>query len=123
MSSAYSYINADKPAETPCFFAVFYYNADPKVRDIFSQHNFKTVPYIAVSKHQVKRDPLVDFYETQDIWLIKKEEASDATDLLRFVNRRLSNDIPLKVPFLTALINNIVMFLLLGGLIVLVFKI
>ena len=61
---AYSYINADHPAETPCFFAVFYYNADPKVREIYNNHNFKTVPYLAVSKHQVKRDPLDSFYET-----------------------------------------------------------
>ena len=46
---AYSYINADQPSETPCFFGVLYYNADPKVREIYLEHNFKTVPYIAVS--------------------------------------------------------------------------
>jgi hypothetical protein len=31
----YSYMNADKHPETPCFFGVMYYNADPKVREIF----------------------------------------------------------------------------------------
>ena len=122
-SVAHSYINADKPSETPCFFGVFYYNADPKVREIFNSHNFKTVPYLAVSKNQVKRDPAADFFETRDIWLIKKDEASDNQILLNFVNKRLQNDIPLKIPFLTVLFNNIVLFLMLGAAIVTVFSI
>ena len=55
--------------------------------------------------------------------MIKKDEASDAQILLNFINRRLTNDVPLKIPFMTALINNIVMFVVLGSLIVIVFKI
>ena len=49
-SVAYSYINADSQPDTPCFFAVFYYNADPKVREIYNEHNIKTVPYLTVSR-------------------------------------------------------------------------
>lgn len=90
---AYSHINADRPTETPCFFGVLYYNADPKVRELYLKHNFKTVPYIAVSNAKVKRDPAEDFFQTQDVWLIKKDEASDVSMLLSFTNKRLHNDI------------------------------
>ena len=37
--------------------------------------------------------------------------------LLNFVNKGLRNSVPLKVPFLTVLINNVIMFTLLGCLI------
>jgi hypothetical protein len=43
--------------------------------------------------------------------------------LLNFVNKGLRNSVPLKVPFLTVLINNVILFTLLGCLIVFVFNI
>lgn len=101
-----------------------YYNADPKIREIYTAHNFKTVPYLTVSQNQVKRDPNVaNFYDAPDIWLIKKEEASDSQMLLKFVNNRLGNDLPLKVPFHVVLVNTIVMLVGLIGMVALVFKI
>lgn len=121
---AYSYINADDQPETPCFFAVLYYNADPKIRELYTLHNFKTVPYLTASKNQVKRDPnIANFYDSPDIWLIKKDEASDSQMLLKFLNNRLGNDIPLKIPFYVTFINTIMMLCILVGLVVLVFKI
>ena len=68
----------------------------------------------------MKRDPSASFYETQDLWLIKKDEAHDPQVLLNFVNKGLRNSVPLKVPFLTVLINNVILFTLLGCLIVFV---
>lgn len=47
----YSYRKNQTPLEYPVFFGVLYYNSDPKVREIFTEHKFKTVPYIAVSQN------------------------------------------------------------------------
>ena len=91
------------------------------MREVFNSHNFKTVPYLAVSKNQVKRDPSADFYETGDIWLIKKDEASDNQILLNFINKRLQNNVELKIPFLTVIFNNILVFTCIGFVIVEVF--
>lgn len=122
-SVAYSYINAENPPETPCFFAVLYYNADPKVREIYTQHNFKTVPYLAVSKNKIKRDPaMTSFYDTPDVWLIKRDEASDSQMLIKFVNNRLGNDLPIKVPLYKIVINTLLMLVCLVGLITMVFQ-
>ena len=80
------------------------------------------MPYIAVSKNQVKRDPLADFYGQEDIWLVKKDEAADAQVLLNFINKRLDNNVPLKLPFLVILFKNLILFLGLGTMIILLFK-
>ena len=53
-----------------------YYTSDPKVRDVYTLHNFKTVPYLATSMMQQKRED-VDFYKSEDIWLVKATEAHE----------------------------------------------
>lgn len=74
--AAYSYIKDAEKLETPAFFGVLYYNSDPKVRDIYTAHNFKTVPYLALSKNVQKREDS-DFYKSEDIWLVKANEAAE----------------------------------------------
>lgn len=75
VSYSYQQASADK-LDTPAFFGVLYYTSDPKVRDIFTLHNFKTVPYFATSKMQQKRED-IDFYKSEDIWLVKANEAAE----------------------------------------------
>lgn len=74
--AAYSYRQDADKLESPAFFGVLYYNSDPKVREIYTTHNFKTVPYLAVSKQVQKREDN-DFYKSEDIWLVKANEAAE----------------------------------------------
>jgi len=85
-------MKAEDSIERPVFFAVFYYTKDQKVRDIYNSHSFKTVPYIAATKMQVKREGssenvYEDFYKTENLWLIKKDEIYDTYKQLEFVNK------------------------------------
>ena len=75
---AYSFYKAEAQLERPVFFAVLYYTKDQNVRSIYNSHNFKTVPYIAASKMQLKRGEYDDFYKSENKWLIKKDEIFDA---------------------------------------------
>lgn len=85
IGTAYSYEVAQEKIERPVFFVVFYYTKDRHVRDIFSSHGFKTVPYIAATKMQVKREQAggenesvyAGFFKTENLWLIKKDEIYD----------------------------------------------
>lgn len=74
--ASYSYMQVEDKLETPTFFGVLFYNSDPKVRDIYTLHNFKTVPYLATSKMVQKRDDS-EFYKSEDIWLVKSNEAAE----------------------------------------------
>lgn len=71
---SYSHLQAE--IDTPTFFGVLYYTSDPKVREIFTTHNFKTVPYLATSKMQQKRED-TEFYKEEDIWLVKANEVCE----------------------------------------------
>ena len=92
------------------------------MRDIFTLHNFKTVPYLATSKMQQKRED-VEFFKSEDIWLVKANEAAETQQILDFINKRFSNDVPIKFPLQTVLIKNLIMFVVLGALIVVIVKI
>lgn len=74
--ASYSYMQDADKLETPAFFGVLYYNSDPKVRDIYTLHNFKTVPFLATSKMLQKRED-ADFYKSEDMWLVKANEAAE----------------------------------------------
>jgi len=94
VGAAYSYMKASASLDRPVFFNVFYYTKDQKVRDIYNSHGFKTVPYIAASRMQVKRESTSenvydDFYKTENLWLIKKDEIFDTYKQLEFVNKQL----------------------------------
>ena len=74
--AAYSYQQAEDSVQVPTFFAILYYSKKKEDKAVFLQHNFKTIPYLAMSEMQVKRDPNVDFYEARDLWKIKKDDAA-----------------------------------------------
>ena len=74
--AAYSYQQAEDSVQVPTFFAILYYSKKKEDKAVFLQHNFKTIPYLAMSQMQVKRDPNVDFYEARDLWKIKKDDAA-----------------------------------------------
>jgi hypothetical protein len=106
----------------PVFFAVLYYTKSETVRDLYNYHNFVTVPYIAASRMQIKRDNVgyEDFYKEEHIWLLKKDDVFDTHFQLEFVNKQLSTSVQLSLPFHTVLLRNLTMFLVLGLLIALV---
>ena len=106
--SAYSYAQKASELERPVFFTVIYYTKDSNIREIYTQHGFKTVPYISVSKMQVKRDNGANiydgFYKTENLWLIKKEEIFDTFKQLDFINKQLATEVPISKPFIVILI-------------------
>jgi hypothetical protein len=93
------------------------------VREVFHEHNFRTVPYLATSQAQTKRETLDGFYKEQDIWLIRRDDAHDTQTLLTFVNKRLDKDVQIKFPFYVILIRNLVLFVVLATMIVVFVKI
>jgi hypothetical protein len=109
---AYSYKQDE--TETPAFMGVIYYTSDPKMRETFEGHNFKTVPYLATSKGVQKRDPDSDFYKTEDKWLIRTSDVFDSHILLEFVNKRLGNYVSLSIPFHVLFIKNLILFSVVG---------
>lgn len=48
--AAYSYGEAEKDLRVPTFFCKIYYSATREIKEIFSKHNFKMIPYVATSK-------------------------------------------------------------------------
>ena len=110
---AYSFAKNSKPDQNPAFFGVLYYTSDPRVRELFTTHNFKTVPYIATSKEQKKREGDLDFYKTEDVWLVKKDEMSETQIQLDFINKRLNTDVQVSFPFVVVLFKNVVLFVVL----------
>ena len=58
----------------PTFFCVIYYSNKAEAKEIFTNHGMKTIPYLATSEMQVKRDE-GEFYKQNDLWRIKKDEA------------------------------------------------
>jgi len=120
---SYSYDKVESKLDTPTFFGVLYYTSDPKVREVFHEHNFKTVPYLGTSVSQTKRETTEGFYRDQDIWLIKRDDAHDTQTLLNFVNKRLNRDVPIKFPFYVVLLRNLMLFTVLATLIVVFVKI
>jgi hypothetical protein len=108
---AFSYAGSNVDA----FFAIFHFTNDPKVREVFTSHGLKTVPYICTSKQQSKRENTgKDFYRTEDVWFVKKDDAHDAHVILEFVNNRLNHTVQLQLPLVTVLIKNIVLFTVLA---------
>jgi len=92
-----------------------HFTNDPKVRDLFTNHGLKTVPYICTSKQQAKRENTgKDFYRTEDVWHVKSNDAHDTHVILEFVNNRLNNTVELKKPFLWLLFQNALMFTLIA---------
>lgn len=102
----YSYRHAKKDS----FFGVVYFSQEQNVREIFLMHGLKTVPHICTSKQVQKRDTSVDFYRTEDVWFIKKDDVHDTQVQLDFINKRLNHEVEMKMPFTTILTKNIILF-------------
>jgi hypothetical protein len=61
----------------------------------------------------MKRDASEDFYRTQDIWFLKKDDAHETQVQLDYINKRLNHDVQLQLPLTTVLIKNLIMFAIL----------
>lgn len=107
--AAYSYGKHEADLDVPTFFGVIYYTNQADMKAIFDKHGFKTIPYLAMSEMEIKRDE-GDFYRLADLWKIKKEEAYGTQQLLDHINKRFVNDVPVEQPFLTVLYKNLVLF-------------
>lgn len=86
--------------EKKIFFGVLYFNNKKEIQSIFKDHGFTTVPYLAVSAMDLKRDASKGkFYATDDQWLVNSQEVFGATKLIDWVNNHLKTDVSLKIPF------------------------
>ena len=50
VGAAYSYRQAADGLEVPTFFGVVYYSQGKEIKEIFNQHGFKQIPYLATSE-------------------------------------------------------------------------
>ena len=60
---------------------------------------------------QVKREG--DFYKTEDLWRIKKDDAFETQQLLDHINKRFVNDVPIKFPLYVIFTKNLALFVVL----------
>ena len=67
---------------------------------LFKSLEMTTVPFLAVSAMDMKRDSKPEtFYKTEDKWLISQSEVSDAQKQIDFVNNHLRTDVHIKYTF------------------------
>lgn len=110
--TAYSFIKERGVAqsthkEKKTFFGVLFFTSEHKIQSIFRGHELTTVPYLAVSAQNSKRDAKMEtFYETTDLWLIGSNEVYDAQKQIDFVNNHLRTDVKIKFTFLQILVKN-----------------
>ena len=68
-----------------------------------------TVPYLAVSAMDSKRDGKIEtFFADTDKWLVGSTEVFDAQKQIDFVNNNLRTDVQLKFTFFQIFMKNIV---------------
>ena len=79
-------------------------------------HGFNTIPFLATSEMQIKRDD-GDFYKTEDLWKVKRDDAYETQQLLDHFNKRFQNDVPIKYPLHVVFTKNLVLFATLAVLI------
>ena len=71
-----------------------------KIQSIFKGHDLTTVPYLAVSAYNPKRDAKMEtFYTSTDLWLIGSNEVFDAQKQIDFINNHLRTDVKIKFTF------------------------
>ena len=93
--AAYSYLHHEAELNVPVFFGVIFYTNYAETKAIFDKHGFKTIPFLAMSEMEIKRDE-GDFYRAADLWKIKKDEAYGAQQLLDHINKRFVNSVPIE---------------------------
>ena len=96
-------------SEKKIYFGVLYFNNKKEIQSIFKDHGFTTVPYLAVSAMDLKRDSSKGkFYATEDQWLVSSQEVFGATKIIDFVNNHLKTDVSLKIPFSEIMFKNMI---------------
>jgi len=74
-----------------------------------------TVPYLAVSPQDLKREPNLDtIFKTEDKWLVGANEVYDANKQIEFVNNILRTDVKVKFTFTSILMKNLIGLCILG---------
>jgi len=69
------------------FFGVLYFNNEKEIQQLFKDLGMTTVPYIAVSAQDLKReDKAEEFYKDSDRWLVSASEVYAAQKQIDFVN-------------------------------------
>ena len=96
--------NKDK-VQRPVFFGHLVYSKEN--HRFFTQHGFKTVPYLTVSLQKLQRNDAEEFYKEEDKWFVRQDEIYDSNKILEFFNKRLGSDVQITLPFTTILIKNI----------------
>ena len=106
----YSFVNErgiDKMhSEKKIFFGVIHFTKAKEVQKLFKDNDMLTVPYLAVSPLDLKRDVHSPIFKTENKWLIGQGEVNDATKQIEFINNSLRTDVKIKYPFSTILIKN-----------------
>jgi len=92
----------------PTFFGVVNYSNRKEIKAIFTQHGFTRIPYLATSEMQLKREG--DFYKTEDLWKIKKDDTFETQQLLDYINKRFVNDVQIKFPLYVVFTKNLTLF-------------
>ena len=88
---------------------------------MFKDHGMTTVPYLAVSAQDLKREDKLDtFYSESDRWLVSASEVFDGQKQIGFVNNQLRTDVSLKVTFFKVARDNLIILMVLGMLAMLV---
>lgn len=65
--------------EKRIFFGVLYFGPSSEIQSIFRGHHFLTVPYLAVSAIDMKREAKLEtFFQEEDKWFISATEVFDA---------------------------------------------
>ena len=101
--------------EKDIFFGILYFTNAKDVQQVFKDHEFTTVPYLAVSPLDPKRDASMSkFYPTEDKWLINNNEVYGAQKIIDFVNNHLKTDVQMKVPFSEIVFMNLVLFIVIA---------
>jgi hypothetical protein len=61
------------------FFGVLYFSQSKELQEIFKGHGFLTVPYMAISAMDLKRESKLEaFFKEEDKWLVQPSEVFDA---------------------------------------------
>jgi hypothetical protein len=101
--------------EKKIFFGVLYFTNEINIQSIFKGHQLTTVPYLAVSAQNSKRDAKMEtFYLSTDMWLIGSNEVYDAQKQIDFVNNHLRTDVKIKFTFTQILLKNMVGLMLIS---------
>mmetsp|Transcript_11745 Transcript_11745/g.19819 ORF Transcript_11745/g.19819 Transcript_11745/m.19819 type:complete len:290 (-) Transcript_11745:185-1054(-) len=110
-------VTLEQQKEKLVFFGVIYFKQDKEVQEIFKGHNFVTVPYLAVSTMDPKREAKLEgFFKEEDIWLVSQSEVYDAQKQIDYLNNHLKTDVKMRFTFSQILVKNVLGMLVIAAL-------